>query len=119
MAYRGMPFVSVPENETCSVDRSTLALHYSSNLVDWTQAGVIDSTLAFHRHFAHPSALIDGEDLLIVSESTFGGERIHPCAPVHVILSDAQLEWYRQCAVDCMCCVRGGIAGQYKAAHPL
>lgn len=75
-----MPFISVAENETCSVDRSTLALHYSANLVDWTKAGLIDYTLAFHRHFTRPSALIDGDDLLVVTESTLGGERIHPCA---------------------------------------
>ena len=75
-----MPYVSVAENATCSVDRSTLALHYSSNLVDWIKAGFVDYTLAYHRHFANPDMLIDGDDLLVVSEASMGGERIHPCA---------------------------------------
>ena len=75
-----MPYVNVAENATCSVDRSTLALHYSSNLVDWIKAGFVDYTLAYHRHFANPDMLVDGDDLLVVSEASMGGERVHPCA---------------------------------------
>jgi hypothetical protein len=90
MLCRGMPYMTIPDNETCSADRSTLALHYSGNLVDWTQAGLIDYTLAFHRHFTQPSMLIDGDDLLVVTEASIGGERMHPCA----LACDEQHESY-------------------------
>ena len=44
------------------------------------RAGFVDYTLAYHRHFTYPNMIVDGKDLLIVSRSSLGGERIHPCA---------------------------------------
>ena len=79
-ACSGAPILAVLANTTCEVDRSSLALYYSRNLVDWAEAGLIDYTLAYHRHFAYPNAIIDGADLLLVSRATLGGTDIHPCA---------------------------------------
>jgi hypothetical protein len=76
----GLPLLAVLANTTCEVDRSTLALFYSRNLLDWSEAGLVDYTLAFHRHFSYPNALIDGRDLLVVSRASLGGDAIHPCA---------------------------------------
>ena len=64
----------------CAADRSALALHVSPNLRDWHRAGLVDYTLSTRRHFARPSVVVDGEDLLIASEAAVGGEATHPCA---------------------------------------
>lgn len=77
----GIPYLSVPENETCSVDRSTLSLHSSSNLVDWVRVGFVDYTVSYTRHFTNPSMIVIGPDLLIASEASIGGEKVNPCAP--------------------------------------
>jgi hypothetical protein len=79
-ACSGLPLLSVLANTTCEVDRSTIALFYSRNLLDWNEAGLIDYTLAYHRHFAYPNAIIDGNDIVMVSRSTIGGSNLHPCA---------------------------------------
>lgn len=44
----------------CEVDRSTLALFYSPNLVSWVLAGMVDYHVSLGRHFAYPHMLIDG-----------------------------------------------------------
>jgi hypothetical protein len=54
-----------------AADRSTLALFYSPNAVSWHLASVIDShPLALDRHFAYPSAIVENNDLLVVSRAT-------------------------------------------------
>jgi hypothetical protein len=55
----------------CEVDRSTLGLFYSPNLVSWVLAGMVDYHINLGRHFAYPHMLIDGRDLLIVSRAAF------------------------------------------------
>ncbi len=49
----------------CEVDRSTLGLFYSSNVFDWTPAGMIDYHISLGRHFAYPHMVIEGTDLLV------------------------------------------------------
>jgi hypothetical protein len=78
-ACSGIEYILVPENQTCSVDRSSLSLHASSNLVDWALAGFVDYTISYTRHFANPAIAVHGRDLLVVSEATIGGSRVHPC----------------------------------------
>ena len=53
------------------VDRSTVALYYSGNAMDWVQAGILDYHLSFGRHFTYPHMLIDGDDLLVVMRATY------------------------------------------------
>lgn len=43
------------------MDRSTLALFYSPNLLNWVPAGVVDYTQTLARHFAYPHMTVDGE----------------------------------------------------------
>lgn len=56
------------------VDRSTVALYYSGNGVDWHQAGIVDYHLSFGRHFTYPHMIVDKDDLLIVMRATFAPE---------------------------------------------
>ncbi len=53
------------------VDRSTVALYYSGNAMDWVQAGILDYHLSFGRHFTYPHMLVDDDDLLIVMRATY------------------------------------------------
>jgi hypothetical protein len=69
---------------SCSNDRSTLALFYSRNLVDWYDAGLVDYTQSRYRHFTAPSMIIDGRDLLLVTAATIGGDSIHQCASLQI-----------------------------------
>jgi hypothetical protein len=75
---RGFPRLEMPLNSSCEIDRSTLALHYSPDLAHWTEAGLVDYTLALHRHVTYPSMLVDGDDLLVVARAAIGGDGIHP-----------------------------------------
>lgn len=58
------------------VDRTTVALYYSSNGIDWLHAGIVDYHLSFGRHFTYPHMIVDNDDLLIVMRATFapGGD---------------------------------------------
>ena len=42
------------------VDRSTLALMYSPNLLSWVMAGTVDYHVSMGRHFAYPHTTLDG-----------------------------------------------------------
>lgn len=65
------PNLHITAFSKCEVDRSTLALYYSSNLVSWMLAGMVDYHLNLGRHFAYPHMLIDGRDLLVVTRAAF------------------------------------------------
>ncbi|KAI3424245.1 hypothetical protein D9Q98_009601 [Chlorella vulgaris] len=65
------PSLHITAFSKCEVDRSTLALYYSSNLVSWVLAGMVDYHINLGRHFAYPHMLVDGRDLLIVSRAAF------------------------------------------------
>ena len=56
------------------VDRTTVALYYSSNGIDWLHAGIVDYHLSFGRHFTYPHMIVDNSDLLIVMRATFAPE---------------------------------------------
>lgn len=49
-----------PPSPAPAVDRSTLALFYSPNLLSWVMAGVIDYHMGLNRHFAYPHMILDG-----------------------------------------------------------
>ncbi|KFM26921.1 hypothetical protein F751_4982 [Auxenochlorella protothecoides] len=65
------PNLHITAFSKCEVDRSTLMLYYSPNLVDWTSAGVVDYHVKLGRHFAYPHMMVDGTDLVIVSRASF------------------------------------------------
>jgi hypothetical protein len=65
------PNLHITAFSKCEVDRSTLALYYSSNLVSWVMAGMVDYHISLGRHFAYPHMIIDGRDLLVVSRAAF------------------------------------------------
>jgi len=68
--WRAGSGLHVTPHSLCEVDRSTLGLFFSGNAVDWMFAGIVDYSLAFHRHFTYPHMIVDGEDLLITSRAT-------------------------------------------------
>lgn len=59
-ASDAQPSLHITPFSKCEVDRSTLVLYYSPNLVDWADAGVIDYHIKLGRHFAYPHMTIDG-----------------------------------------------------------
>ena len=66
------------------MDRSTVALYYSGNAMDWVQAGILDYHLSFGRHFTYPHMILDGEDLLVVMRATYapaGDDHPPPVSP--------------------------------------
>lgn len=65
------PRLHITPFSKCEVDRSTLALFYSPNLLDWVAAGVVDYHTRLGRHFTYPHMVVDGQDLLIVSRASF------------------------------------------------
>ena len=65
----------------CEIDRSTLVLFWSADLLHWQDVGFVDYTLALHRHFTYPSMILDGQDLVVVTRAAIGGHGINSCAP--------------------------------------
>ncbi len=55
---RGMTLTT--HRSKCEVDRSSLGLFYSPNLVSWVLAGMVDYHISLGRHFAYPHMLVDG-----------------------------------------------------------
>jgi hypothetical protein len=50
-------------------ERHRLVLHFSCNLVDWCFAGIIATTPSLRYTRCYPSAVIDGEDLVVTARS--------------------------------------------------
>lgn len=70
------PNLHITAFSKCEVDRSTLGLFYSTNMLNWVQAGLIDYHVTLGRHFTYPHMITDGEDLVVVSRATFvAGQR--------------------------------------------
>ncbi|KAL4442779.1 hypothetical protein ABPG77_006773, partial [Micractinium sp. CCAP 211/92] len=77
------PNLHITAFSKCEVDRSTLALYYSSNLVSWMLAGMVDYHLNLGRHFAYPHMMVDGQDLLIVTRAAFAPWAKNADAPLN------------------------------------
>ena len=60
-----MPPLHITAFSKCEVDRSSLALFYSANALDWMRAGMVDYAISLGRHFAYPHMIVDGPDLLV------------------------------------------------------
>jgi hypothetical protein len=78
------PPLHITSFSKCEIDRSTLGLHFSPNLLNWQFAGLIDYSEHLGRHFTYPHMVIDGEDLLVVTRASFvpGAPREGPASPL-------------------------------------
>lgn len=59
-----------PKYSSCEIDRSTLVLYSSTNLLDWLYIGVVARHMSLDSHFTYPHMVIDGDDLVMVCRST-------------------------------------------------
>ena len=74
-SMRRIEYLSDDRYNVPSDERDRLALHFSTNMVDWCFAGLVDQS-GYDKQSRHYASMdIDGEDLLIVSRS--GDEDAH------------------------------------------
>ena len=60
----------IPPYSTCEVDRRTLFLYVSQNMVDWIPVQCIYQHQQLNRHTSYPHMMTSGDDLLIVARAT-------------------------------------------------
>ena len=69
VSMRRIEYLSDDRYNVPSDERDRLALHFSTNMVDWCFAGLVDQS-GYDKQSRHYASMdIDGEDLLIVSRS--------------------------------------------------
>ncbi len=77
-------------------DRRFLMLSYSVDALNWFPAGCIANTRDPHQSFMYPAALVDGEDLVVLSRTSVNGRDQHDAdlATVH------RVRGFRDLAMD-------------------